>query len=622
MPLKRSANVDRADQVSVFCDLQCDLARDFHSHSNPHQVRVDHLDLELDVIFDERVLRGIVTLSFENLSADGGHPLILDTKSLNITKVEASTDGLNYLPASFSIGSDDSILGAPLTIELPDKGNHVRIEYSTQPTAPALQWLDPQQTTDKTHPFMFTQSQPVYARSWIPLQDSPQVRMTYNAKVRTPRDLLAVMSAENQVRDVRDGSYNFKMDQPIPSYLMALAVGDLVFRPLSHRTGVYAERSVIESAAREFADTEKMMGVAEKLYGPYSWERYDLLVLPPSFPWGGMENPRLTFITPTVLAGDKSLIALVAHELAHSWSGNLVTNATWRDFWLNEGFTVYVERRILEEVYGRERAEMEAALARQNLENILSSLEEGDRVMHIDLKGRDPEAGITRVPYDKGALFLRHLEETFGRDRFDRFLRDYFSHFAFQSITTADFVNYLRENLLNKHPELASKVPVDEWVYGPRIPLNAPEPKSDAFKKVDNQARQWLQGEIPPAKIETPSWTTHEWLHFLRELPEQLDREKIKELDESFHLTQSGNAEIALLWLLIAIRNQYEPAYARLQEFLNSTGRRKLITPLYKELIKTPEGKKMASLIYSQARPTYHPIAVATIDNVLGRGSK
>lgn len=617
MPLQRSRKFDQPNQVSAVCDLQADLARDFHSHSNSHQVRVNHIELELDVLFSERILKGIVVLSFDRVSLDTNHPLTLDTRDLNIIKVEASTDGRSFRPTPFSLASGDPLLGSPLVIQLADKATQVRIEYSTRPSASALQWLDPAQTAGKNQPFMFTQSQPIHARSWIPLQDSPQVRITYNAKVRTPRNLLALMSAANQPQEPSDGNYSFKMDQPIPSYLMALAVGDLAFRRLGQRTGVYAETPVIERAAWEFADTEKMMEVAEQLYGPYRWERYDLLVLPPSFPWGGMENPRLTFITPTVLAGDKSLIALAAHELAHSWSGNLVTNATWRDFWLNEGFTVYVERRILEEVYGRERAEMEAALARQNLEKVLLSLDESDRIMHIDLKGRDPDAGITRVPYDKGSLFLRHLEETFGRDRFDRFVCGYFSHFAFQSITTADFIAYTKTHLLDKYPELASIVPIEEWIYGPAIPLNAPQPKSDAFKTVESQADQWLQGTIPASKIETTSWTTHHWLHFLRYLPQRLDEEKIKTLDETFHLTESNNAEIAHQWLLIAIRNQYKRAFPRLQEFLLSTGRRKLIEPLYRELVKTPDGKRTAIEIYRQARTTYHPVAVAAIDKIL-----
>lgn len=602
-------------------DRQPDHALDFHSYSTPHQIRVNHIDLELDVSFTERILKGVAILTFERLSRDTDS-LILDTRGLDIIGVETLREGLSFSRVPFSLGPADPILGSPLEISLSNNGNQVRIEYRTRPDASALQWLEPAQTAGKQQPFMFTQSQPIHARSWVPLQDSPQVRMTYNARVRTPPNLLALMSAENRVHEPTDGNYFFKMAQPIPSYLMALAVGDLAFKPIGPRTGVYAEKPFIEQAAWEFADTEKMMEVAERLYGAYRWGRYDLLVLPPSFPWGGMENPKLTFITPTVLAGDKSLVALIAHELAHSWSGNLVTNATWRDFWLNEGFTVYVERRILEEVYGREREEMEAALALQNLQTVMSSLEENDRIMHIDLKGRDPDEGITRVPYDKGALFLRHLEETFGRERFDRFLRQYFDHFAFQSITTATFIDYLSENLLGKYPEQARHVPINEWIYEAELPFNAPTPKSDAFNGVEKEADQWLQGIKTAAEIEASSWTTHEWLHFLRYLPRPLDIEKMKELDASFHLTWSSNAEIAHQWLLMVIRSQYKVAYPRLREFLTSTGRRKLIAPLYQELSKTPHGRQEAREIYAQARPTYHPVAVAAIDKILNWNSK
>jgi leukotriene-A4 hydrolase len=597
--------------------LREQAVQDSHSYANPGDVRVRHLDLDLEVLFDQKILKGIAVLSIERVSQNKQAPLILDTRNLTIAQVETSSDGANYTPATFTVGSLDRILGAPLTIPLPEKVNRVRISYSTDPGASGVQWLEPSQTAGKKDPFVFTQSQAIHARSWIPLQDTPQVRITYTARVRTPRHLLAVMSAENDPRTPRDGDYRFRMPQPIPSYLIALAVGDLSFRPLGRRTGVYAEPPVVDKAAREFSDTEKMVRTTERLYGYYRWGRYDLLVLPPSFPFGGMENPRLTFATPTVLAGDKSLVSLVAHELAHSWSGNLVTNATWSDFWLNEGFTVYLERRILEAVYGRPRAEMEAVLGRRDLEEELATLDDRDEILHIDLSGRDPDAGSTDIPYEKGALFLLHLEQTFGRPRFDRFLRSYFDHFAFQSITTEEFLDYLKKNLLNRYPNLAARVPVAEWIYKPGLPSNAPKPTSPAFSRVEEQAKRWLQGGIPAAKIPAAKWTTQEWLHFLKSLPEELDHKKMEELDQAFHLTRSGNSEIAFQWLMMSIRNRYEPAYPRLEEFLTSIGRRKFIKPLYEELAKTPEGKERALAIYRRARPTYHPIAVASIDEVL-----
>lgn len=597
-----------------------DATRDVHSYANPDQVRVKHVDLSLHVLFDRKVLKGTATLTLERIKSDVG-TIQLDTRDLTINRVETSPDNNNFTATQFQLGKADRILGAPLTVEIPPPANTVRIEYETSPNASGVQWLEPAQTAGKKHPYVFTQSQAIHARSWIPLQDSPGARVTYSATIHTPKELRAVMSAEQDAGGTATGEYHFNMPQAVPPYLIALAAGDIVFKPLGNRTGVYTEPSMLERAAKELADTEKMVEATEKLYGPYRWGRYDILVLPPSFPIGGMENPRLTFATPTILAGDKSLVSLIAHELAHSWSGNLVTNSTWRDFWLNEGFTTYLERRIIEEIYGRPRAEMEAVLARQTLQEELNDLPDADEILHIDLTGRDPDEGFTNVPYEKGALFLRHLEETFGRARFDQFLKGYFDHFAFQSITTTDFVAYLKKNLFENNPEPAAKIPLDEWLHKPGLPAVAPQPQSDAFARVEAQAHEWLDGKLAAAKLVTKAWTTQEWLHFLKFLPAQLTAEQMQELDQSFHLTQIGNAEIAHQWLLLAIRHNYAAADARLKEYLTSIGRQKLIKPLYEELMKTPAGKARAEQIYAQARPGYHPIAQTSVDKIV-RGEK
>jgi leukotriene-A4 hydrolase len=595
---------------------KADETRDVHSYANPDQVRVRHVDLDLEVLFDRKTLKGTSTLTLVR-AASGAQPLKLDTRDLKIIKTESLNDGANFTPVPFTLGEADKILGAPLTIEIPAEATKVRIEYETSPEASGVQWLAPAQTAGKKHPFVFTQSQAIHARSWIPLQDSPSVRVTYSARIRTPRELRAVMSAEQDPNAPLSGDYRFNMKQAIPPYLIALAAGEIAFKPLGARTGVYTEPALLEKAMREFEDTEKMVEATEKLYGAYRWERYDILVLPPSFPFGGMENPRLTFATPTILAGDKSLVSLIAHELAHSWSGNLVTNATWRDFWLNEGFTTYLERRIIESIYGRDREEMEAALGKQTVEKELAELEDPDEILHIDLTGRDPDDGFTQVPYEKGALFLRSLEETFGRERFDQFLRGYFDHFAFQSITTEDFVAYLKKHLLDANPQIADKVPVNEWLFRPGLPAGAPQPKSDAFARVERQATDWLEGKLAVAKIEKRTWSTQEWLHFLRFLPEQLNSAQVRELDGSFNLTKTGNAEIAHQWLLMAIRNKYQPAYARLEEYLTSIGRQKLIKPLYEELAKTTDGRDRALRIYRKARAGYHPITVNAVDKIM-----
>ena len=590
--------------------------RDTHSFANPDEVVVRHLDLDWDVRFDRRVLDGTATLQIERM-ADGAGRLRLDTRDLTISAVELSSEGGVWMETPFTVGRADPILGAPLDVTLSEAATQVRVTYTTSPGASGVQWLEPAQTAGKTLPFMFTQSQAIHARSWIPLQDTPGVRVTYTATVRTPPSLRAVMSAAHDAAAPVDGEFRFEMRQPIPSYLIALAVGDLAFRSMGERTGVYAEPSVVESAAAEFDDTEAMMTATERLYGPYRWERYDLLVLPPSFPFGGMENPRLTFATPTVIAGDKSLVALVAHELAHSWSGNLVTNATWRDFWLNEGFTVYLERRILEDVFGRPRVDMEATLDRQALAEELARLDPPDQILHVDLTGRDPDDGMNQVPYLKGDLFLRLLEETVGRERFDTFLRAYFDDFAFRSITTADFVAYLNQHLLADGTELADTLQVDAWIEQPGLPSNAPRSESDALTRVEQQTVRWARGETAAAALETGDWTTQEWLHFLKSVPETLTADQMTQLDAAFGFTGVGNTEVAHQWLLTAIRNQYAPAYARLETYLVGIGRRKLIKPLYDELVKTPEGRARATAIYERARPGYHPIAVSSIDEVV-----
>jgi leukotriene-A4 hydrolase len=592
--------------------------RDEHSYANPEEIRVTHADLDWDVLFDRRILRGTATLSVKRPSGGGATRLVLDTRALDVTKAEASGDGSTWVDAPFSLAPPDKILGSALTVTIPEDATRVRVSYSTRPEASGLQWLDPPQTAGKKDPFLFTQSQAIHARSWIPLQDSPSVRLTYRARVRTPKNLVAVMSANNDPNVKRDGDYEFDMPQPIPSYLIALAVGDVAFAPVSRRAGVWAERPVVARAAREFSDLEKMIQAAEDLFGKYRWDRYDVLVLPPSFPFGGMENPRLTFATPTVLAGDKSLVSLIAHELAHSWAGNLVTNATWPEFWLNEGFTVYLEGRIIERVYGARRADMEAVLGLQDLEKEMATLPEKDQILHVDLAGRDPDDSFTGVPYQKGALFLRHLESVFGRDRFDRFLRGYFDHFAFQSITTADFVRYLRANLLDSDARLAAQVPVEEWIVKPGLPASAPRPKSEALALVEAEGERWLKGEKPASAIAARAWSTQEWLHFLLALPSPLTPEKMAELDGAFRLSASGNSEITSQWLLLSIASAYEPAYPRLEEFLTSMGRRKFLKPLYEALVKTPQGKERALAIYRKARPTYHPIAISTVDKIVG----
>jgi len=588
--------------------------RDPHSFSRPDLVAVKHLDLDLRVDFEGRRLEGTATWTLDR-RVRTAREVILDSRDLEIESVTLDADHR----AQFALGKANPILGSSLTVQLQPATRTITVRYRTSPNAGALQWLNPAQTAGAAKPYLFSQSQAILARTWIPCQDTPGVRATYRARIRTRPDLMAVMSAGNPRARRADGVYDFEMKQPVPSYLMALAVGDLEFRPLGSRCGVYSEPSVVARAAWEFAEVPQMMAAAESLYGPYRWDRFDVLVLPPSFPFGGMENPRITFATPTVLAGDRSLVTLVAHELAHSWSGNLVTNATWNDFWLNEGFTVYFENRIMEKIAGTEMAAMIAQLDVQSLERTLAdtTLAARDTWLLLDLAGRDPDEGVTDIAYVKGYLFLLHAEGVFGRARWDGFLRRHFDRHAFGSITTEEFVADLRRDLLRGDRDLESKLEMDRWIQGPGLPPDAPRIESREFSRVAAQVEAWEAG-TPARKLDTGGWRTQHWLYFLDQIPDSLAVERMADLDTAFGLTGRENAEVLCAWLQRAIRSDYANANPALEAFLTRQGRRRYLEPLYRALARTPHGLERARAIYARARPTYHPVSYTTIDAILG----
>ena len=586
---------------------------DPHSFSKPEEASVTHLSLDLTVNFDKKILRGNAKLNIK--SSDDAKEIILDTRDLLIENVLADN-----VAVSFQLIDSTPYLGNALRIPITEKTKTVTIFYSTTPGAAALQWLNPAQTAGGKNPFLFTQSQAILARTWIPIQDSPGIRFTYDAVIHVPPNLLAVMSAENPKEKNTTGNYHFIMPQPVPAYLMALAVGDFVFKPLDNRSGVYAEKVTIDKAANEFADLPKMIDAAEKIYGPYAWGQYDVIVLPPSFPFGGMENPRITFATPTILAGDRSLTSLIAHELAHSWSGNLVTNATWNDFWMNEGFTVYFENRIMEALYGKDFADMQALLGLEDLKETISELGDtsADTHLKLNLAGRDPDDGMNDVAYEKGHFLLLLIEQTVGREKFDSFLKKYFSDHSFQSITTEEFLKEYYTNLIGNDSSLADKIKIEDWIYKPGLPANCPNILSAKFVAVKKEVEEWKNGKQASALL-TKNYTTNEWLRFLSLLPESMSIEKMKELDNAFHFSSTGNSEILFAWLELVITNNYTASYPALREFLTHVGRRKFVRPLFSKLVKTPEGKNLAIDIYKTSRSNYHSITQQTIDEIIAR---
>ncbi len=586
-----------------------------HSHANIEEINTVHLHLDLDVDFEKKTLKGIAR---HQMSNQGTKKAIFDMKGLKINKVTSGTPE-NEKEVSFTLGevNQNEILGRPLIVDIDTNTSWVNIYYETTKDSEALDWLDSSLTSSKEKPFLYTQGQAILTRTWIPIQDAPSNRITYSADLRVPKDLMAVMSASNPKEKNNQGEYHFDMKQPIPCYLIALAVGDLVYGDLGNKTGVYCEPELLKESLYEFEDLPKMMDAAEKLYGEYEWDQYDLLILPYSFPFGGMENPRLTFVNPTLLAGDRSLVSVIAHELAHSWSGNLVTNKTWNDFWLNEGFTVYFENRIMEEIIGKDGADNLALVEffelQEELERIETSAHPEDAHLFLDLEGRDPDDGMTDVAYVKGAFFLKTLEVAVGRKKMDVFLNNYFDHFKFTSVTTEKFVHYLEQELLQKY-----KIDFNykEWIYQPGIPENCISLTSSGFEEAKAMASSFskerkenLQKWVKENIKKRSQYSIQEWLTFLRHLPADIDPDRLKVLDESLTFSQWTNAEIQFEWFLRSISSNYVEAFPYLKSFLEKVGRRKFIHPLYQALYKNKNTQQKALLWFDEFKENYHAVS-------------
>jgi len=593
-------------------------ARDTATYARPEIARVTHVDLDLALDFAARAVGGTATLDV--LAAPGATELVLDDRGLQVSRI---TDAAGReLP--FTVGQAAEGKGAPLTIVIgqgPER-RRIAIQYSAAPGAEALQWLTPEQTAGKVYPFLFSQGQAILNRTWIPTQDSPGIRQTWRARVTAPKPLTVVMSGlrQGEPDDLGDRrAFTYAMDKPVAPYLIAIAAGDIAFRELGPRTGVWAEPATLAAAAYETADTEKMVAAAEKLYGPYRWGRYDMIVLPPSFPYGGMENPTLTFLTPTFIAGDRSLNGLVAHELAHSWSGNLVTNANWADSWLNEGVTSYFENRIIEALYGTRRAQQEAALSFAGMEQELADAGPGnpETALHLPDSVAGPDAGLGGVIYDKGAEFMRTVETIVGRPRFDAWLRQWFDNHAFQPATSAMILADMKANLVGNDPALAQRLMLDEWIYEPGLPANAVRPDPGAFAAVDAAAAAYAKGGPAPA-AGWAGWTTAERLRFMAESPKVRTAAQLAELDAALKLSGEGNDELLFAWLQLALANRYEPAVPLAEQFLARVGRRKFVLPLFETLMgEDAWGQAIARRIYAETRAGYHAVTRGSVDKVV-----
>ena len=612
------SSADADDQPMVAPILTGTEAHDPWTFAEPQVARVTHVALDLALDFEARSVGGTATLDV--LAEPGADTVVLDSDGLVVASV-TDAEG-KALP--FEMGQEVADKGAPLTVKM-GEARKIVVTY-TAPEAAALQWLSPEQTAGGKHPYLLSQGQPTLNRTWIPTQDSPGIRQTWEARIVAPKPLTVVMSGlrvgEPEDLDGGKRAFRFAMDKPVAPYLIAIAAGDLAFRELGPRSGVWTEPSMLDAAAAELVDTEKMIDAAEALYGPYRWGRYDMIVLPPSFPYGGMENPTLTFLTPTFIAGDRSLVSLVAHELAHSWSGNLVTNANWADSWLNEGFTSYFENRIMEALYGTHRANQEAALSFADMEKVFE--EKGTdapvTALHLPPAEAIPDGGESGIVYDKGALFLRTVESIVGRERFDAWLRQWFDNHAFQPATSALMLADMRKNLVKGDAALDARLMLDEWVYGTGLPGNAARPSPTAFAEVDAAAQQYGSSHFVDPE-HWAGWTTAERMRLIAQLPKQLSAEQLADLDRNLGLSQTGNNEVLFAWLELALANRYEPVVPVAEKFLARVGRRKFVLPLFEVLMKEGDwGQPIARRIYAKTRPGYHSVTQGSVDEVVNAG--
>lgn len=584
---------------------------DMHSYANLEEIHTTHLHLDLDVNFDNNTIYGIARHQMSKHTADTA---VFDIKYIDIQKVTVGKD--KESETDYMIGQNDSILGAPLMVVIDSTVEYINIYYKTTDKTEALDWLSPGLTEGKKLPFLYSQGQTLLTRTWIPIQDSPSNRITYSADVKVPKELLAIMSAENPTEKNDTGEYHFEMKQPIPAYLIALAVGNLEYRSLGKNSGIYSEPELIDACAYEFEDLQKMINAAGNLYGNYQWGQYDVVVLPYAFPFGGMENPRLTFANPTLITGDRTLVNVIAHELAHSWSGNLVTNASWEDFWLNEGFTVYFENRIMEELYGKEVADILAVIEFQELERTLEKVDKKDTRLKLDLSNRNPDDGMTDIAYIKGAYFLRTLEQAAGRNTFDKFLKKYFHDHAFGTLTTEAFVSYLNEHLLTPNK---IKFNTNEWVYSEGIPDNCIKITSPRLTKVEKLATEAAENPAKLKKYKRSDLTTQEWMAFIRKLPRHTHPKTLKKIDDLLSFKNCGNSEIMCEWYTLSINSGYTLIRKDMEKFLSKTGRLKYLEPIYEALHNShyQSDKDLAQKLFTKYQGNYHPVARLAISGML-----
>mmetsp|Transcript_37261 Transcript_37261/g.58137 ORF Transcript_37261/g.58137 Transcript_37261/m.58137 type:complete len:700 (-) Transcript_37261:11-2110(-) len=614
---------------------------DHSTQSNFHEATHTHIDLNWLVDFEEQTLSGFALYKVQIKTA-GAKTIVLDTKNLVINKVESEGAKLEY-----SIGAEHEIFGQALTICLPEgqckEGAEIPVHvfYSTTPNSTSIQWLSKEKTAGKEHPYLFTQGQAINNRSLVPCQDLPAAKFTYAASVRAPAWSTVVMSAlargSPQPYPYRAGLRVHEWHQPvaISSYLLAIAVGHLESREISARCRVWAEPSVVGLAASDYSQTEEFLQAAEGLTCPYLWGRYDLLCLPPSFPYGGMENPCLTFMTPTTLTGDKSLADVVAHEISHSWTGNLVTNYTWEHFWLNEGWTMWLQRKIMTKIHNKELFfDFDAKIGRNDLRSSITNYGEDHEFTKLipSLREMDPDDAFSSVPYEKGFALLHYLEKLVGKVPFETFAKAYIERFKFQIITSEDFKSFFLEFF--KGNTEVDNIAWEEWFFGPGHPPALPPLDASLSVPSEVLAGHWVklanefgaQGQAclkadPTSNKDIKDWAAFQVICFLDILLDEADKMEfrvpvLEYMNKCYGFLGSPNSEIKFRFLSLCLKSKMISAVAPALEMASSVGRMKFVRPLYRMVAAI--NKPAATKTFMDHKDFYHPICKKMVGKDLG----
>jgi len=589
---------------------------DPNSYSRPDLVTTKHLHLDLLVDFEQKVLRGNASLTLERKNSSATS-VLLDVNKLQVSSV---VDAVTGAALDFTVDSP-SINGEKLEVKLPSAGAEgnqfkIRVSYSTTSGSTALEWLSPEQTAGKQHPFLFSQCEAIHCRSMIPCQDSPSVKATYSAEMKAPSALTVLMSGirDGEPEPVEGGLAvtRWKQEVPIQSYLIAIAVGALESRKIGPRSQVWAEASVVDQSAFDFSETETMLQKAEELCGPYVWGIYDVLVLPPSFPFGGMENPCLTFATPTLLSGDKSNADVIAHEIAHSWTGNLVTNVNFEHFWLNEGFTVFTERKIVGRMHGEPARHFSAILGWKDLQEtveVVMGPTNPFTALVPRLAGADPDDAFSVVPYEKGSTFLWYLEDLVGgADVFEPFLKSYYNNFAHKSIDSDQFKAFFLEKFSGV--EAVKEIDWDTWLHKPGMPIYKPKFDDSLARACWDLAAAW-QGWDPstPANFEQDynAFSAKQKSEFFWTLMKDngLSHPKLEAMAKMYKMDDCSNVEVEFKWIRLGLAAKWEKAVEPALRLATVQGRMKFVRPLYRDLYAWEEKRQQAIDTFKAHRTQY-----------------